>query len=192
VATAAAALGKESLMLKTPKRLLVVFSVVAPTMLVMSAAFACTLLVGSTQQWTPAAGEGEQIQAMGEVVEPIEDQSPQCEGGDDNDDCTYDYIVVDPDVFPVGSDTGPGGTSSCHYDKTEYGIADDNVSHTKGDAVTVLKGEGPVPSENVEASDNGSDNGQGLTVTCFVSEEPNLANDGPATATQPAPFFKTS
>jgi hypothetical protein len=192
VVTATAKQAKESLMLKTPKRLLVVFSVVAPTMLVMSAAFACTLLVGSTQQLTPAAGEGEEIKAVGQVVQPIEDQSPQCppEG------CTYDYVVVDPDVFPAGSKTGPGGTSSCHYDTDEYGIADGDVKHKKIDgAVKWLEGEGPVPSENVEASDNGSDNGQGVTVTCFVSEESNQADgpgDGPATATQPAPFFKTS
>jgi hypothetical protein len=169
---------------KTPKRLLVVFSVVTPTMLVMSVAFACTLLVGSTQQLTPAAGEGEEIQAVGEVVEPIEDQSGRCDG----DDCTYDYIVVDPDVFPTGSKTGPGGTPSCHYDTDEYGIAEANVWHKKiDDAVIVLKGEGPVPSENVD----GSENGQGETVTCFASQERNRATDGPATATQPAPFYKT-
>jgi len=170
---------------KTPKRLLVVFSVVTPTLLVMSAAFACTLLVGSTQQLTPAAGEGEEIKAVGQVVQPIEDQSPQCppEG------CTYDYVVVDPDVFPAGSKTGPGGTSSCHYDTDEYGIADDNVTHKKvDDAVMVLHGDGTVPSKNVD----GSDNGQGVTVTCFVSETRNGADNGQATATQPAPFYKTS
>ena len=174
---------KDSLMLKTPKRLLVVFSVIAATLLTMSAAWA-SLLVGSTLQLTPAAGEGERTQAKGVVVEPIEDESPQCDG----DDCTYDYIVVDPAVFPTGSDTGPGGTPNCHYNKSEYGIADDNVTPKRvDDAVTVLKGEGTVPSQNVD----GSDNGQGLTVTCFVSEEPNQVGDGPVTATQPAPFYKT-
>jgi hypothetical protein len=28
-------------------------------------------------------------------------------------------------------------------------------------------------------------------VTCFASQERNNAGDGPATATQPAPFYKT-
>jgi hypothetical protein len=187
-------------MLKTPKRLLVLFSVVAPTMLVMSAAFACTLLVGSTQQLTPAADEGEEIKAVGEVVQPVDDFSPVCPGdhkepGDGDKHCTYDYIVVDPAVFPTGSETGPGGTPSCHYNKSEYGIADDNVTHTEvDDAVMLLEGHGTVPSENEDGSENGGglDQGEGLTVTCFVSEEPNQAGDGPATATQPAPFFKTN
>jgi hypothetical protein len=171
-------------MLKTPKRLLVVFSVVAPTMLVMSAAFACTLLVGSTQQLTPAADEGEEIKAYGQVVQPIEDQSPQCppEG------CTYDYVVVDPDDA-LDNDAGTAGSPSCHYNKSEYGIADGDVKHKKIDgAVKWLEGEGPVPSENVD----GSENGQGVTVTCFASQERNLRENGPATATQPAPFYKTS
>jgi hypothetical protein len=183
-------------MLKTPKRLLVVFSVVAPTLLVMSAAFACTLLVGSTQQVIPAAGEGEEIKAVGEVVQPADDVNPVCPGKpreiDGDKHCTYDYIVVDPDVVPTGSKTGPGGTPSCHYDTDEYGIADANAEFKKvDDAVMVLKGEGPVPSQNVDGSDNGS----GPTVTCFVSEESNQRDgqeDGPATATQPAPFYKTS
>ena len=179
-------------MLKTPKRLLVVFSVVAPTMLVMSAAFACTLLVGSTVQLTPAAGEGEETQAKGVVVQPADDLQDKCAGEvnavDGEKHCTYDYIVVDPDVFPTGSKTGPGGTPSCHYDTDEYGIADDNVTPKKvDDAVVVLYGDGTVPSQNAD----GSENGEGVTVTCFVSQERNRAGDGPATATQPAPFFKT-
>jgi hypothetical protein len=183
-------------MLKTPKRLLVVFSVVAPTLLVMSAAFACTLLVGSTVQLTPAAGEGEQIQAKGEVVLPADDFSPVCPGdhkepGDGDKHCTYDYVVVDPDVIPADSETGPGGTPSCHYNTSEYGIADDNVKHTEvDDAVLMLEGDGTVPSQNAD----GSDNGQGVTVTCFASQERNQDpdDDSPATATQPAPFYKTS
>ena len=172
-------------MLKTPRHLLVVFSVLAATLLTMSAAFACTLLVGPTQQLTPAAGEGEEIKAYGQVVQRIEDQSPQCP----DDGCTYDYVVVDPDVFPAESDTGPAGTPSCHYNKSEYGIADGDVKHKDG-AVKWLEGEGPVPRQNAD----GSENGDGLTVTCFVSEEPNQATGdgrGPATATQPAPFYKT-
>jgi hypothetical protein len=179
-------------MLKTPKRLLVVFSVVAPTMLVMSAAFACTLLVGSTQQLTPAAGEGEQTQAKGEVVQPVDDFSPVCPGELDEIDgdqhCTYDYIVVDPDDA-LDNDAGTAGSPSCHYNKSEYGIADGNVTHEKvDDAVLVLHGDGTVPSLNAD----GSENGEGVTVTCFASGERNQEDDGPATATQPAPFFKTS
>jgi hypothetical protein len=177
-------------MLKTPKRLLVVFSVVAPTMLVMSVAFACTLLVGSTQQLTPAAGEGEETQAKGEVVLPADDFQDRCPGefpAVDDKNCTYDYIVVDPNDA-LDNDAGRAGSPSCHYDTHEYGIADDNVTHTEvDDAVMVLEGKGPVPSKNVD----GSDNGQGVTVTCFVSETRNGADNGQATATQPAPFYKT-
>jgi hypothetical protein len=178
-------------MLKTPRRLLVVFSVIAATLLTMSAAWA-SLLVGSTQQLTPAAGEGERIQAVGEVVQPVDDLNPVCPGEltefDGDKHCTYDYIVVDPH-HALDHHGGRAGSPSCHYNKSEYGIADGDVTHTEvDDAVMVLHGDGTVPSQNVDGSDNGS----GRTVTCFVSQEQNQQNNGPVTATQPAPFYKTS
>lgn len=172
--------------------LLLAFAVLAGTLLIASLALACTLLVGSTQQLTPAAGEGERVQAVGEVVQAVDDLSPVCPGDidevDGDEHCTYRYIVVDPGAV-ADNDAGPAGSPSCHYDKDEYGIADQQVEHTEvDDGVLVLEGDGTVPDENADDSANG----QGPTVTCFVSKKENQRENGPATATQPAPFFKTN
>lgn len=169
--------------------LLVAFTVLAGTLFVASLAWACTLLVGSTQTTTPAGGFGDSVQATGEVVHAVEDLSPQCQSADGETNCDYNLLVVDPDDAVTG-DQAPGGSSSCHYDTHERGIADYNPNERPdptGSATVLETDDGTVPRR----TEDGGSMGTGPTVMCYASEQPNQRDNGPATATQPVPFLVT-
>lgn len=171
--------------------LLVAFAVLAGTLLVASLAWACTLLVGSTQTTTPTGGFDDPVHAVGEVT-AAEDLSPICP---EDGHCDYNLIIVDPDDV-TDSDAGGAGSPSCHYDTHEYGVADSDPSESLNTEDTlVLEGNGEVPRTTEHADETGDDSmGTGETVMCFASsyenpDQTNQQNDGPATATQPVPFL---
>lgn len=166
--------------------LLVAFVVLAGTLLLASLAWACTLLVGSTQTTTPTGSFGDPVHATGEVL-GAEEISPQCPEGLGNY-CDYKLVIIDPaDV--ADSDAGEGGSPSCHYDTHERGVADSEptVLEENETALALQTDDGTVPS----TTEDGGSMATGETVMCYVSEEGNQVGDGPATATQPVPFLIT-